>query len=1166
MPGTKEFLKDKIGFTSSGPAIASPDEENRLREFVNLKLASRGYPIVGDEADYPFLDLGRSLIANFQEKSRLLSDYLCPADASIDAFLRNYLGDEIVNEVFPDKMRLLPVNPLVMERHGIARMLSLPPDEDVFKSSILSSYRVYQGVCHNPASDRRTTEGVFHVAEEGLPVPADKKAVPKATFARLLKQALDPPKEIMTLPFTGTSDTPAKVFVSLLLRPVVAPEIPGVSPEKSMETRFFAPGNLVSNLDFVESIFGNAGDPYLPENDARLDAEHWSGHTGCVILAPHLVTLTKKDLGLPNRSSATDRQKADGMCWTSPDEIYNDGSAFKITCRDKRGIVVTIIADNYYGYCKKEVKTQLSYAANLFGNAEEEHAGGAIAFPSFDLGEDFSLSDYAPTVDHTFGGFLARYGSMLDLQPQGHGIDKLYPDIYYVPENVHIELHSQQVSWTNPNGSQSSISLQPGITYVLPSGYKVEMVKPSAGQRWRLIGTNAEGTFCHKPCTVSGGGKSEISKSLSDAMITAAVIVNDLKSDLEAAWEVIHSDSRFSCRYKNPINTGKVGRALLAADRSLGSVIKMLTPNKAFTDKYNEWLGSIGTSVRDLVFIIKRFHKPSWGNDWAKRFSVDLINGRPGHQLIYRRQRLITQYLRVGFSEDGTWRTFSIRKDFAPAKKVQTEDDISASMVVPGASVAGLHPDVKNPSLKFVKNCEYRLFQRPDDAIIPGYDKKTESDFSQGGSFFSNYEPLDRDAANKLVKNAIKFDQFTSPLRKTLSAFVEADKPDYVISSHFPRLVDGKHTKNPRYLQNRPDLETPRAVYLATLGSRLFRRLPLGEFVPMPVNSVLAGRRNNPPDEAAGIRALAVYNPIHYQELPELFMDFISSLTGKSPSTTGAGSEGALTKGPFNAILPIHDVNAALVSFLLTDYHGFTSAAGHIGRKYRVDHDISLLVPEVWSRMFIPEREPKYLIENGYLEKIDDFEHEGKTIEASRLGYRITPAFVKTFFGRMFSAADTVFTEDMLKPELQSMEDFIDGLDNIIETQRTVALNYFKDGSIDVACPPLKALLNIMAYGNYEGKSIHEPAVRELFRRDSMIQSAWYQTRLDAKAAVDQALWQRHLAYLETFLVKPNYQSELARLKIHERIAKAKATLAEVSSPAYRAGLVGMIGTDPALV
>lgn len=1157
-------LKDKIGFTDNGPAIASPAEENRLREFVNLKLAARGYPIVGDEADYPFLDLGRSLIANFQEKNRLLSDYLCPADASIDAFLRDYLGHKIVAEVFPGTGHLLPSAPLIMERHGIARMLSLPPDQDEFKSSILSSYRVYQGVCHNPASDRRTTEGVFHVAEGGLPVPADKKAVPKAVFARLLKHALTPPQEIMTLPFTGTSENPAKVFVSLLLRPVVTPEVPGVSAEKSMETRFFAPGNLVSNLDFVESIFGNAGDPFLPDNDARLDAEHWSGHTGCVILAPHLVTTNKKDLGLPNIADASDRQKADGMCWTSPDECYNDGSAFKITCRDKRGIIVTIIADNYYGYCKKEVKTQLSYAANLFGNAEEEHAGGAIAFPSFDLGEDFSLSDYSRPVDHKFaGGFTTRYHEIFDLQPEGYGIDKQYSDIFYVPEDVHIDLHSQSVTWTNDNGPQK-ISLQPGITYVLPSGYKIEMVKPTAGQRWRLIGTNAEGTFCHKPCTVSGGGKSEISKSLSDAMITASVIVNDLKKDLDAALEIIALD--FSNRYTKPIEPGKPGRPLLSPERSLGSVIRLLTPNPNYTAEYNTWLATIPTSVRDLVFIIKRFHKPSWEGDWTKRFSVDLVNGQPGRQLIYRRDRLVTQYLRVGFSEDGTWRTFSIRKDFAPAKKVQTEDDISASMVVPHNSVAGLHPDVKNPSLKFIKNCEYRLFQRPDDAIVRGYDKKTESDFSRGGLFFSNYEPIARAKAESMVKDAIRFEQFTSPMRKMLTAFVEAGRPDYVVSSHQPRIVDGKPTKTPRYLQNRPDLEDPRAGYLARLGSRFYRRLPLDAAVPMPVNSVLAGRRNNPPDEAAGIRALAVYGPIHYQELPELFMDFIASLTGKSPSTTGAGSEGALTKGPFNALLPIHDVNAALVSFLLTNYHGFTSAAGHIGRKYRVDHDISLLVPEVWSRMFIPEREPDYLIKNGYLEKIEDFEHDGKRIEASRLGYRITQSFVTTFFGRMFSAADTVFSEDMLRPELQSTEDFIDGLDNIIETQRLVALNYFKDGSIDAACPPLKALLHLMAYGEFEGKTITDPAIRALFTRESLVASDWYQARLDAKAGVDQALWERHVIYLESFLTKPNYQSELKRLRIQDRMTEAKATLAHVSSSAYRASLVGMVGADPELV
>ena len=83
-------------------------------------------------------------------------------------------------------------------------------------------------------------------------------------------------------------------------------------------------------------------------------------------------------------------------------------------------------------------------------------------------------------------------------------------------------------------------------------------------------------------------------------------------------------------------------------------------------------------------------------------------------------------------------------------------------------------------------------------------------------------------------------------------------------------------------------------------------------------------------------------------------MDFICSLTGKSPSTTGFGSEGALTKGPFNALSPVVDVNNALVSAILTGYAGFTTAAGYMGPQISVDHDNSMLVPELWCRMRVP--------------------------------------------------------------------------------------------------------------------------------------------------------------------------------------------------------------------
>lgn len=223
----------------------------------------------------------------------------------------------------------------------------------------MNSYRVKQGVLHNPKSDRRTTKGSFHVAEGGLPIPDDKLAVPAVAFGRMLERALVPPDDLLELPITSGQDDVARSFVTLMLRPLVCPAVDNYIKEKRMEVRFFAPGNLVSNLDFVETIFGNAGNPYLPENDSALDVDHWTGHTGCVILAPHVLTLTKKELGLPNISDATDRQKRDGMCWEKEDELYNGGNAFKLTCRNEEGVIVTIIADNYFGYCKKEVKTQI---------------------------------------------------------------------------------------------------------------------------------------------------------------------------------------------------------------------------------------------------------------------------------------------------------------------------------------------------------------------------------------------------------------------------------------------------------------------------------------------------------------------------------------------------------------------------------------------------------------------------------------------------------------------------------------------------------------------------------------------------------------------------------------------------------------------------------------
>ncbi len=1138
--------------STDSPAPSPASTDPRLLSYLNLKLREIGQPGVRLPAEDGLAEFADHFLALSREKDRALDRHLCPADQRIQDFLHRLLGAATPR---------LPGLTLTLDRPGLARLLSLPPDWDACHSSILASYRLRQGVLHNPRSDRRTTQGIFHVSEGGLPVPNDKKAVPSAVFGQLLTRAFQPPAELLRLPFTAAEPSAAVCFASLYLRPIVVPAVPGFTPERRMETRFFVPGALVANLDFVETIFGNAGDPLLPEHDAALDPEGWTGHTGCVVLAPHLTGVPKRAIGLPAWADATERQRRDGMCWREPDEPYNGGSPFKLTARDASGVIVTLISDNYFGYCKKEVKTQISFAANLLGGAEEEHAGGAIVFPSYDLGEDFQLAANLPGVDHTFDGAMALQGNMVEAQPGGWARDGAYPNIHYVPESARFDLRTQLIAWHGRDGKEKTLKLLPGFTYVLPSGYKVEMYKPEGAARWRLRGTTAEGLLCHKPCTVSGGGKSEISKSIADATFNGPVYVGDLARDLDQVDAILARDYR--TRFRDAKSEPSRGRPLLSPERSLGSVVKLLTRSPDYTDEYNEWLATIPRSIRELVLLVKLRYKPEWGADWRSHFSVDAINARPGHELKFRQEKLLTHYLRVGYTREGGWRTFTLRSDFLPAEKIQAEDDITASVVAPRAQVLGLPAWVSEPSLKFVRNCELSLFQRPDDAVVRGYDRRTERDFSRPGLFCSNYEPLTHEAAQAVVDGTLGFDEFTPPLRATFRQFLAHERPAYLASPSHPRMVDGVPTKNPRYLQNRPDLEDPRATYLAQTGARLYRRLRADVPGPFPVGAELIGRRLNPPE--AGVRPLCVFGPIHYQELPEAFMDLIASLTGRSPSTTGAGSEGALTKGPFNALPPIYDLNAALVSHVLTGLPIWSTAAGWVGPRNRVDHDISLLVPEIWCRMTPPEREPAYLIAQGHLERCRDYEHRGRTVLASRLGWRITTRFVQTFCGRVLADPLALFDEEFLQPERQDPEVFADGVDNIVGAMREAAEHYFADGSIADACPPLRALLHLMRDGQWEGRGADDPALRGLFTRGALLESAWYRARLTAQQRVDVDRLEKHTAYLKRFLARPNYADIAQKFDVRARLARAEEALAAARSPAHLERLVGTIGAEPSI-
>mmetsp|Transcript_65390 Transcript_65390/g.160999 ORF Transcript_65390/g.160999 Transcript_65390/m.160999 type:complete len:1316 (+) Transcript_65390:100-4047(+) len=1210
-------------------AIGYKEEEHSelddpfLMAYVNLKLAAAGVPMakMGSKEE-SFMRLVEPILKSYQEQQHLLSDKgfaLCPADQRIQNFINNYLSD--TGEAPPT----LPVHQLKLDRHGLSKMLCLPKGEDLFKNDIITSYRIAQGVLHNPKNDKRTTAGVFHVSEGGLPISFDKKTVPKIAFQRLLSAALNPPEELLTLPYTSNQEKPAKIFASLLLRPLACPEVEGFTEEKTSEVRFIVPGSMVCNLDFVESIFGNGDNPDLAENDAALDPEHWTGTTGCVILAPHLVKMKKKDLGLPHVSKATDLQKRDGMCYDKDDELYNNGGAFKVCARDSRGVMVTVIADNYFGYCKKEVKTQLGYCANVHGQTEEEHAGGCLAYPSYDLGEEMSGKDLGKIATKGNAAFLGEthryftdtgkshswkevvdmYGDTMDIQPEGYGIDKEFKDIIYVPEDATFSLTTQKVTFGG-----KTINMKPDSTYILPCGYKVEMVKKGENNiktkkgaqsgnpytKWHLKGTVAEGSFLHKPATVSGGGKSEISKRLEDMVRYGPVFTSDISSDFDKVEDLIkHDFSKMmkDSKVKNPMQEAGI-KDLLDPKLSLGRMIRVLSPCPEFTDEHNSFISAIPTHIRELLCVLKQNYKTEWGENWRTAFHTDAINGALGHEVKAGEDgALLSSYLRLGFrskydediplkTEDThnvAWRTFTLRQDFFPSFKLQTEDDISASVVVPRkACEKGLCFREKNPSLKFVQNVEFRLFQRPDEAIHRGFDKTTELDMSKQGNFISNFQPLQRDDVRAIVEDTIGFQKWSEPMQKLLTDFLEADSPEYCVSSAHPRLVDEgngvfKPTKNPRYLQDSQEVTRPRDYHMAAMATRFARKIPLGHAVHTPVNAVLCGRRNNPPDETSKPPqpALAVHNPVHYYELPELLMEFASSMTGKSPSTTGAGSEGALTKGPFNALSMIHDMNNALVSYALTNSEVYITSAGVIGPHHQVDHDISLLVPEVWCRMRDTEKDSKYLIKEGFLEKIEDFEFEGTNVPASVLGYRITDKFVNAFFGRVVADPSTLFPERMLRPELQDIKTFKDGIETITVTNKRVAEAYFADGAVNSACPPMKALLHIMRDGEFEGKKISDPEIRKLFTREYIIGSDWYKARLAAFQKKETMRLERSIEHMDNYLksVKANDwkgQQIVADLKLDARLEKTKKRLEEVKKPSFLSEIEGSLGVDPALL
>jgi hypothetical protein len=142
------------------------------------------------------------------------------------------------------------------------------------------------------------------------------------------------------------------------------------------------------------------------------------------------------------------------------------------------------------------------------------------------------------------------------------------------------------------------------------------------------------------------------------------------------------------------------------------------------------------------------------------------------------------------------------------------------------------------------------------------------------------------------------------------------------------------------------------------------------------------------------------------------------------------------------------------------------------------------------------------------------------------------------------------------------MEAYIDGINNIVEAQQRVAQGYIDDGSIDDACPPLKALLYIMVEGSYEGRNINDLEIRQQFTRESLLKSDWYQKRLSIKQQRDTDLWYLNKSYIQEKINETLDDEVLIRNSLNEQLVEAERMIDVVSSKDYLVRLQGTQGAD----
>ena len=247
-----------------------------------------------------------------------------------------------------------------------------------------------------------------------------------------------------------------------------------------------------------------------------------------------------------------------------------------------------------------------------------------------------------------------------DRPPHCHGL------VYVPDDRASSTSHDAQCRWPTTAAS-SRIPLRAGKIYMRPVGLQGAAGEAPPAARWRLIGTVAEGTFCHKPCTVSGGGKSEISKAIADAMIYGPIFVADFDAGHRRRSRQIF-DRDYSDRFREARRgaaptrrADPVARAIARQRDQAADPVAPTTPTST-TPGWRHSATHHATGLHHQALLPARM-----GRRVARALQRRHRQRRPGQRAEGDRpQAASATTCGSGFDPDGGWRTFKLRQDFDP--------------------------------------------------------------------------------------------------------------------------------------------------------------------------------------------------------------------------------------------------------------------------------------------------------------------------------------------------------------------------------------------------------------------------------------------------------------------------------------------------------------------